>query len=237
MSLEPGTTWLVHNRIRLALHVPRGGSGRPLLLLHGLGESSPSTVPALAQQWSGPVAALDFTGHGESTVPRGGGYSAEMMLADADVALAHLGSATVVGRGLGAYVALQLAGARSSLVHGAVLCDGAGLAGGAVGMTGQSFFSLTTTGSAPDPYALVELSRDLRPPDYATMFVRLAVQGSALAEPISVAAVYRPPWLAAVVGEMGVGETSLAEALERYDTMIDDTRNDDTGGDGGTTPE
>jgi pimeloyl-ACP methyl ester carboxylesterase len=212
----PPVTTLVHNRIRLALHELRGGEGRALLLLHGLGERSPAIVPDWAQAWAGPVVALDFTGHGASTVPRGGGYSAEILLADADTALAHLGEVTVVGRGLGAYVALQLAGARPDRVHGAVLCDGAGLPGGAVGMSGQSFFSLVTDGSTPDPYALVELSRDLRPPDYATMFVRLAVQGSALAEPISVTAVYRPPWLATVVGELGVVESSIDEALSRY---------------------
>jgi pimeloyl-ACP methyl ester carboxylesterase len=209
-------TVLIHNKIRLALHELRPGDGRALLLLHGLGEQSPTSVPAWAEAWTGPVVALDFTGHGASTVPRGGGYSAEILLADADAALAHLGEATVVGRGLGAYVALQLAGARADRVHGTVLCDGAGLPGGAVGMSGQSFFSLETDGSTPDPYALVELSRDLRPPDYATMFVRLAVQGSALAEPISVAAVYRPPWLTAVVGEMGVIESGVDEALARY---------------------
>ena len=36
--------------------------------------------------WPGPVYGLDFTGHGASTVPVGGGYSAEMLLADADTA-------------------------------------------------------------------------------------------------------------------------------------------------------
>ena len=210
------TTWLTHNKIRLALHELRPGSGTPLLLLHGLGERSPSAAPDWSAGWTGPVVALDFTGHGESTVPRGGGYNAEILLADADVALAHLGTATVVGRGLGAYIALQLAGARPGSVHGAVLVDGAGMAGGTGGMTGLSVVSLDTVGTAPDPYAMVELSRDLRPPDYATMFVRLAVQGSSLSEPISVAAVFRPPWLAAVVGEVGVADGSLEEALARY---------------------
>ena len=118
------------------------------------------------------------------------------MLADADIALAHLGEATVVGRGLGAYVALMLAGARPQLVRGAVLCDGPGLWGGATGPTSTSFHSVDPPYDAPDPNALIDLSRDLRPPDYAALFVRLALEHSGLADPITVAAIVRPPWLA-----------------------------------------
>ncbi len=209
-------TMLRHNKIELALHRLRDGAGTPLLLLHGLGESSPTEPPDWAASWGGPVAALDFTGHGASTVPPGGGYTAEIVLADADVALAELGSATVLGRGLGAYVALMLAGARPQNVRGAVLCDGPGLAGGAIGPTSQSFVTLTPSPHPPDPYALFELSRDLRPPDYATLFVRMAVEASGLDEPIAVAAVVRPPWLAAVVEEIGVTTCSIREALAMY---------------------
>lgn len=221
----PPVTWLTHNRVRLALHHLRTeGRERPLLLLHGLGESSPTEVPRWAVDWPGPVVALDFTGHGQSTVPVGGGYGAEIMLADADAALASLTDTdeaaargvTVVGRGLGAYVALMLAGARAALVHGAVLCDGPGLHGGAVGPTSQSFVILPPSPRPPDPYALFELSRDLRPPDYATLFVRLAVEGSSLDEPIAVTGVVRPPWLAAVVDEVGVVSTGLPDALALY---------------------
>lgn len=207
---------LVHNRVRLALHRLRGGDGRALLLLHGLGEASPTAVPAWAEAWTGPIHALDFTGHGQSTIPASGGYSAEIMLADADAALAELGEVTVVGRGLGAYVALMLAGARASQVHGAVLCDGPGLAGGAIGPTSQSFVALPPRATAPDPYALFELSRDLRPPDYATLFVRLALEGSGLDEPIAVAAVVKPPWLVAVAGEVGVASATITEALATF---------------------
>lgn len=207
---------LRHNKVDLALHRLRGGVGTPLLILHALGESSPAQPPDWAAGWAGPVVALDFTGHGRSTVPPGGGYTAEIVLADADVALAELGTATVVGRGLGAYVALMLAGARPQQVRGAVLCDGPGLAGGAIGPTSQSFVTLAPSGHPPDPYALFELSRDLRPPDYATLFVRMAVESSGLEEPIAVAAVVRPPWLAAVVDELGVTTCSVREALTLY---------------------
>ncbi len=214
-------TRLRHNRVELALHHLRDAAdGRSLLLLHGLGEAAPSVVPDWAASWPGPVAALDFTGHGGSTVPRGGGYTAELLLGDADAALAALTSGgvpiTVLGRGLGAYIALLLAGARATQIRGAILLDGPGLAGGPTGPTSQSFFSLDTDGTAPDPYALVELGRDLRPPDYATSFVRLALAGSTVDCPIAVCSIFRPPWLDAVAREAGVEELPLEEALHRY---------------------
>ncbi len=212
-------TFLQHNRVQLALHQLRGGDGRALLLLHGLGESSPASVPFWADAWTGPIAALDFTGHGESTVPVGGGYSAEILLADADAAIAALGEATVVGRGLGAYVALMIAGARASSVRGAVLADGPGLAGGAVVPTSSSVVTLQRRAAAPDPYAMYELSHDLRPPDYASLFVRLAVEGSGVDEPIAVAAVVRPPWLAAVADEVGTFTASIEDALATFSAL------------------
>ena len=210
------TVFLTHNKIQLALHLLRAGVGQPLLLLHGLGEQTPADAPKWTSSWVGPVYGLDFTGHGATTVPKGGGYSAETMLADTDIALAHLGPSTIVGRGLGAYVALMIAGARPQLVRGAVLCDGPGLWGGATGPTSTSFHSVEPPYVAPDPNALIDLSRDLRPPDYASLFVRLALEHSGLAEPITVTAIVRPPWLAAVAGEVGVSTSTLAEALALY---------------------
>jgi len=215
---------LRHGKIDLALHHLRDTSveGRPLLLLHGLGERSPTSVPQVVRSWPGPIAALDFTGHGSSTIPRGGGYTAELLLGDADTALAALvddgdaNAVTVLGRGLGAYIALQLAGARASQVHGAILVDGPGLAGGPTGPTSQSFFRLPPTDSVPDPYALVELGRDLRPPDYTASFVRLALAGSDLEDPIAVCSVFRPEWLVAVAQEHGVIDVAVAEALETF---------------------
>ncbi len=211
------TTWLTHNRIDLALHELRAGTGPSLLLLHGLGEASPSDVPGYASSWAGPVHALDFTGHGASTLPTGGGYTAEMLMADADLALQHLGVATVAGRGLGAYVALLLAGARAQQVRGAVLADGPGLSGGPNAPTSQPVVSIAAVESTPDPYAIVELGRDLRPADYATRFVRLANEGSVFEAPVAVCAKFRPTWLRAVVDEPGVRTTSsFAEALALY---------------------
>lgn len=210
-------TFLDHGRVRLALHALRDGDGPSLLLLHPLAEHSSAEVPDDAVAWPGPVHALDFTGHGSSTVPVGGGYTAEVLMGDADIALAHLGPSTLLGRGLGAYIALMIAGARPDLVRGAVLDDGAGLAGG--GENPGSVYippTMTTDGTTPDPWALTDLSRDLRPADYATAYVRLAVQFSGLDTPVSVAARFRPPSVAAVAAEPGVHECGVAEALESY---------------------
>jgi pimeloyl-ACP methyl ester carboxylesterase len=212
------TQFLVHNRIRLALHTLRPATiGRPLLLLHGLGERTPAAVPAWAFDWPGAIHGVDFTGHGDSTVPVGGGYSSEVLMADADAAIEHLGQCTVVGRGIGAYVALLIAGGRPDRVIGAVLCDGPGIIGGGPGPVSGSVTTLhSRNGAAPDPYALLELARDVRPADYALTFVHLAAARSRLATPIAVCAKRRPTWLAAVADDPSVLDTSLAAALATY---------------------
>lgn len=208
--------WLQHDKVRLALHELRPGKGRALLMLHALAERSPTEVPEELAGWPGPVFALDFTGHGASTVPQGGGYTCELLMADADHALTHLGDATIVGRGLGAYIALLVAGARPKLVRGAILRDGPGMAGGsALPGTPQILTADPCAVAPPDPLALVELATDVRPPDYATAYVRQATHLSELDTPIQVCATERPQWLRGVVDVPGVRETSLADALAR----------------------
>ena len=210
------TIFLSHNRVKLALHTLRGGEDRPLLHLHALGEESPHEVPDDLASWPGPVFALDFTGHGASTVPGGGGYTAEVLMGDADAALSRIGEATLVGRGLGAYIALMLAGARPTRVHGAILCDGAGLAGGGERPGPLGVRGVPGKTTSPDPFALVELSSDLRPAEYVTRFVELAAEHSPLADPIAVAARARPDWLRAVAEMRGVRAEPLADALRRF---------------------
>lgn len=218
----PDTAYLTHGRIELALHQLKAGEGPRLLLLHGLGEHSPTTLPPEYNSWPGAVYALDFTGHGQSTVPRGGGYTAELLQADVDIALAELGPATIVGRGLGGYVAVLIAGGRPELVRGAILRDGTGLAGGAPGSSPYIGFPEITQITPPDPFAMVELATDVRPPDYITEFVRLAAEFSGCPRPISVCACERAPWLNAVVAEIGVEVTSVEEALNFYAAQATD---------------
>jgi pimeloyl-ACP methyl ester carboxylesterase len=219
------TVTLRHARIDLALHRVRDGAGRGLLLLHGLGEATPAVAPPVFDPWPGPVWGLDFTGHGRSTVPTGGGYTAEILLADADAALSHIGEATVVGRGLGAWIALLLSGARPDRVVGAVLADGPGFIGGGV-QPGSPFVidvagsDGVAPGSSPDPFALIELARDVRPPDYAATFVRFTFEGSRLNEPLVVSAVSRPEWVAAVAAEPGVVQRALPAAIETFAAIL-----------------
>jgi pimeloyl-ACP methyl ester carboxylesterase len=161
------TVMLTHNKVQLALHQLRDGAGRPLLLLHGLGEQSPAVAPDVGGHVAGPGVRARL-----HRPRRQHGADGRRLFGRDDAgrrrrALAHLGEATVVGRGLGAYVALMLAGARPQQVHGAVLCDGPGLWGGSTGPTSTSYHSVDPPYGAPDPNALIDLSRDLRPPDYA----------------------------------------------------------------------
>ena len=212
------TIKLRHNRVELALHeLGDASSGPTLLLLHGLGERTPKRVPAAYVAWPGRVFGLDLTGHGDSSIPRGGGYTCEILMGDVDAALAHLGAATLLGRGLGAYLALLAAGARPKLVHGAILSDGPGLAGGSA-RPGTPIIPMPDPGALapPDPFALIELASDVRPPDYASSFARQATQLSELERPISICTLERPDWLRALLEEPGVQECEVADALAYY---------------------
>ncbi|MBW2279294.1 MAG: alpha/beta fold hydrolase [Deltaproteobacteria bacterium] len=211
---------LRHGKVELALHTLRPGEERPLLLLHGLGERSPAAVPDELSAWTGPVYALDFTGHGASTIPKGGGYHPEMLLADADAALAELGPVTLAGRGLGGYVAILLAGARPDRVRGVLVLDGPGLSGGGARPVSTHIGTPDRDASAPpDPFALLELSTDVRPPDYATLFARRARDLSGIDRPIAVCAAERPVWLEAVLGDSGVEASEPGEALARFASL------------------
>jgi pimeloyl-ACP methyl ester carboxylesterase len=168
-----GTVALRHGRVSLALHELRGGSGPKLLCLHALGETSEAWREA-SRAWPGPVFALDFSGHGRSGRVRGGGYTPELLAGDADAALAHLGEAVLAGAGIGAYVALLVAGARPDTVPAALLLGGEGLTGGGAAPDPER----ERTGAEPppgfappdaDPF-VAACAHDLRPVDYARAF-------------------------------------------------------------------
>lgn len=97
-----------------------------------------------------------------------------------------------------------------------VLDDGPGLIGGATGPTSPSVPVATGGGAAPDAYALLELSGDVRPPDYAVTYARHAAERSGLDNPFAVAASARPAWLSAVIDSLLLTHTSVEDALATY---------------------
>jgi pimeloyl-ACP methyl ester carboxylesterase len=205
--------------VSIALHPLREAAGPTLLCLHAVGGSARDFREAAAL-WPGPVFALDFSGHGDSDALRGGGYHPEILAGDADAALARVGSARLAGIGIGAYVALLLAGARSDVVPGALLLPGAGLAGGGAAPGAEAELAARWTDlGAPlpgsDP-AVRRLERDLRPPDYAGEFAR-AARRLLLAE----GDFPRPPWWEAVRASPTAAEApaDLAGGLARLATL------------------
>jgi pimeloyl-ACP methyl ester carboxylesterase len=197
------------------LHALRDAEGPTLLGLHGLGGSAADLVEAAAH-WPGPVYALDFTGHGRSDPLRGGGYQPELLAGDADAALAWIGPARLVGIGLGAWVALLLAGGRPDAVPAALLLPGRGLAGGGARPDAENRDPAIWTDPLPalpgcDP-AVRRLDHDVRPLDYARAFAD-AARRLLLAED----GTPRPPWWEAVraCAAAAPAPGALADALPR----------------------
>jgi pimeloyl-ACP methyl ester carboxylesterase len=217
---------IASGRYELALHELRSGAGPALLALHALGGAARDFAP-LAARWPGRVLALDFAGHGESAWARGGSYSAELHAADADAALLESGDAFLVGAGLGAYVALLLAGARPARVAGALLLPGRGLEGGgpapragqALEIRNDAALRMLAARETPERAAfdpmLLACESDPRPPDYAKHFAD-AAQRLLLAEDGGA----RPPWWEAARAAAGAEAASgdparaLAQLLE-----------------------
>ena len=187
---------LAHGRISIALHPLREAPGPTLLCLH---EVAGSAADFRDVAWPGRVFALDFSGHGRSGHVRGGSYYPETLAGDADAALARIGPAYLVGAGIGAYVALLLAGGRPEQIPGAVLLPGAGLMGGGEVPDWSSeddaharWRSFEPVPPGCDP-AVRRLERDIRPRDYAREFA-LAARRLLLGEDGGA----RPPWWEAV---------------------------------------
>jgi pimeloyl-ACP methyl ester carboxylesterase len=172
-------------RHTVALYEAKADDGPTLLWLHALGGSARDAESAVSH-WPGRVLALDFVAHGESPRPAGGAYTAELFVGDADAALAEADHAHLAGQGLGAYVALLLAGARPERVPAALLLPGRGLAGGGAAPNwDQSHAELDAhiaevvanndrADSLPLDPMLYTVETDVRPPDYARQFADAA---------------------------------------------------------------
>ena len=187
-----------HAGVALALHDLRPGNGDPLLLLHELSGTSVGW-DVERDVWPGHLLALDFAGHGASEWRAGGAYTPELLAGDVDAALATLGSCRIAGAGLGAYVALVVAGARPDLVPAALLLPGRGLDGGGPvpdfartsGLAAElaEIETARADGTARYDPMVRSCARDVRPPDYAVSFAR-AARCLLLAEDGGP----RPPW-------------------------------------------
>ena len=197
---------LASGRCEVALHELRAGAGPTLLALHALGGSS-RDFAALAAHWPGRVLALDFAGHGASDWARGGSYTPELHAADADTVLFEAGDVCLAGAGLGAYVALLLAGTRPAHVAAALLLPGRGLDGGGPAprrdhplevRTADALRMLAAAQAAErpafDPMGM-SCETDLRPPDYSRAYAD-AARRLLFAEDSGA----KPPWWEAARG-------------------------------------
>lgn len=212
------TKWLSLGRLRLALHTLRAPApdhaGGPLLLLHGLGECSPSQLPDDYRTWPGPVYALDFSGHGQSSTPVGGGYTCEALMVEVVTALDAVGPCTLVGRGLGAYVALMATAARADRVRGTVLRDGPGLAGGGDGSQSPCLPTVAAPAPhTPDPHALADLLTDVRHPAAAARWAQLVRHASPWTTPLHFCLLERPTWALVAADALAQAFTPVAVAL------------------------
>ena len=207
------TRTLVNGRTSLHLQRLRDGEGTPILLLHDL-FGSVADWQDRPIEWTGPVWALDFAGHGRSAWRPGGAYYPELFVTDADAALEEIGPSCLAGIGLGAYVALLLAGARAERVPGTLLLPGTGMEGGGkepapVPQPGSidelkraHAGAETPQDTATDP-RVVLARNDIRPVDYAESFGARS-RGLVLVEDGAT----RPGWWEAVSGLPNVRATS-----------------------------
>ena len=100
------------NKPAVSLYYEEQGSGPPLLLLHGLGESTftwREVLPARSARYR--VSALDLRGLGQSDKPDDGGYGADDQAALVERFIANLGldKVSIVGHSFGGTVALRAA--------------------------------------------------------------------------------------------------------------------------------
>jgi pimeloyl-ACP methyl ester carboxylesterase len=113
------------------MHYLVGGSGRPLLLVHGLGsrgEDWANLIPQLINSGNR-VYALDLLGYGDSEQPRDARYSISQQAAMVEGFLdsQHLQQVDMAGWSMGGWIALQVALQQPQRIRRLVLLDSAGL--------------------------------------------------------------------------------------------------------------
>jgi haloacetate dehalogenase len=115
-DLMPGFRWRDVDADGVRIRAAIGGSGPPLLLLHGHPQTHLTwhkVAPVLAQRFT--VVATDLRGYGDSAKPAGGGdheaYSKRAMATDQVAVMRHFGfdRFAIIGHDRGARVAHRLA--------------------------------------------------------------------------------------------------------------------------------
>jgi N-formylmaleamate deformylase len=127
MDKNVSPEWRSENLLfdEVQLHVRRGGTGSPVLLLHGLTDAG-ATWQAVAHALAAShhVVVLDQRGHGKSSAPEAG-YGISDFVSDAAEVISALDLApvAVVGHSLGGLIALHLASTHPYLVSRLVMED------------------------------------------------------------------------------------------------------------------
>jgi pimeloyl-ACP methyl ester carboxylesterase len=114
-----------------SIHYYVGGSGKPVVLVHGLGgraEDWMDLMPRLVRAGYR-VYALDLLGYGRSARPENAAYSIpeEAGIVEDFAASQHLSRIDLVGWSMGGWIAQRVALDRPALVRRLVVCGSAGL--------------------------------------------------------------------------------------------------------------
>ena len=107
-----------------------GGSGEPLVLVHGLGgraEDWSHLMPRLVKHHR--IYALDLPGYGRSAAPRGAQYSISEETAAVEAFMDRLGlqKTDLAGWSMGGWIALEIALQQPSRIRRLIVFDSAGL--------------------------------------------------------------------------------------------------------------
>jgi pimeloyl-ACP methyl ester carboxylesterase len=113
------------------MHYLVGGSGRPLVLVHGLGSRAldwANLIPRLIEGGHR-VYALDLLGYGRSEQPRDAGYSIsdQAVMVEGFLDSQHLQQVDLAGWSMGGWIAMRVALQQPERVRRLVLLDSAGL--------------------------------------------------------------------------------------------------------------
>lgn len=136
--------WQVDARLRLngvhgefatvngyKMHFLVGGSGRPLVLVHGLGSRADDWADLIPQLIHGGhrVYAVDLLGYGKSSQPRDAAYSISQQagMVEGFLDSQHLQQVDLAGWSMGGWIAMRIALQQPERIRRLVLLDSAGL--------------------------------------------------------------------------------------------------------------